>query len=281
MQQRLDTFYEAQIDTFRENFEKVREDYGFDALHDMRVAIKRLRALIILCEKIDPGLSTTNTEGKLRQLFRLSGKMRDAQVQQALVSEYGGIMEVDFEEYSIYLLEYERKSIKKFSNFCIHHVANDFTQSISAKVPNIILNIDEKHLKSAFYALFKELLSAVESLNTDQQHDEHLHEIRRKLKQCNYLLSILDGEDEDLPQRNKLLKKLEKANDLLGKWHDHVIALEFLSRFLKNKNTGETGNFKHFLLLMDQFSEEKNNLHLKIMGLLEKPIGKLFFGQDL
>lgn len=281
MQQRLIAFYNAQIEAFRENFEKVREGFGFDAVHDMRVAIKRLRAVIILCEKLYPELSIVHAEGELRKLFRLSGKMRDAQVQQALVREYEVRLEAGFGEFTDYLQDYERKSIKKFSNYCIHHTANDFIQSISAILPNIILNVDEKHLKSAFYALLRELLTTVESLKTDQQQDEHLHEIRRKLKQCNYLLTIFDAEDDDLLQLTKLLKKLEKANDLLGKWHDHIIALEFLSGFLKNKNIGETGDFKDYLILIDQFSEEKHGLYLKIMELLEKPMGKLFFGQDL
>jgi CHAD domain-containing protein len=280
MQQMLLIFYNSQIKAFNENFEKVREGFGFDAVHDMRVAIKRLRVVIILCEELDPELSIINDKEELRKLFRLSGKMRDAQVQQGLVREYEFKLEVDFGKFSGYLLNYERKAIKKFNNYCTHHNPHDFILSISTIIPKIITTVNEGNLKSAFYELLKKLFNTIEFLKTHQLQDEHLHEIRGILKQCNYLLSIFNTEGNDLPQLASLLKKLEKVNELLGKWHDHVIMMEFLSGFLKNKDIGESSNYKHYSLLIDQISEEKLNLYLRITDMLEKPMDKLFPSQD-
>jgi CHAD domain-containing protein len=279
MRQKLLSYFNHQIEAFRENLTKVREESGFDAIHDMRVAIKRLRAVFILAEKLQPGFSGEQTEGELRQLFRLSGKMRDAQVQLALLMDYESSMETAFSQYTTYLRNFERKAVKKFNDYVHLKSETDFIRATELMLPDLILKSDNIRIKSALHTLLEELFTAVESLKTDQQHDEHLHEIRRKLKQCNYLLSVFDTEDDAFPRMNKLLKKLEKANELLGKWHDHVIAIGYLSRFLKSKPTGDSGIFRPYLLLLEQITAEKHMLYLKIMGMMEKPIGKLFPGQ--
>jgi hypothetical protein len=48
---------------------------------------------------------------------------------------------------------------------------------------------------------------------------------------------------------------------------------------LKSKPTGDSGIFRPYLLLLEQITAEKHMLYLKIMGMMEKPIGKLFPGQ--
>lgn len=281
MHQKLLSYFNHQIGAFRENLTKVRNESGFDAIHDMRVAIKRLRAVIILAEKIQTGLSDEQTERELRQLFRLSGKMRDAQVQQALLRGYENSMGTIFNHYATYLQNHERKAVKKFNEYIHLKSEADFIDAMELMIPDLILKSDNTLIKSALHKLLEELFTKVESLKTDQQHDEHLHEIRRKLKQCNYLLSVFDTQDEEFPRMNKLLKKLEKANELLGKWHDHTIAIVYLSRYLKNKPTGDSGTFYPYILLLEQITVEKHVLYLKIAEIMEKPIGKLFPERDL
>lgn len=275
MQQRLLAYYNDQMDAFRENFIKVREDFGFNAIHDMRVAIKRLRAVIILAKKLDPNLKGKRAEGDLRHLFRLSGRMRDAQVQQALLKEYETVLNVGFGEYAAYLLKLEQKSIQKFKAYLQPHSATDFTADLELTLPALILKSDKELIKSATSSLIEQLFQRVDDLKADQESDESLHEIRRQLKQISYLLSVFDKEDPDFSELKKKLKMLEKANQLLGRWHDHAVAEEYLCRFLKNKDTGDSGIYNLYPPLMEEILTQKHFLYLKITKMMKKLDGNI------
>ena len=275
MQQSLLAFYNHQVDAFRENFTKVREEFGFDAIHDMRVAVKRLRAILILAKKLDPNQNRKYAEGKIKQLFRLSGKMRDAQVQQALLKEYESKMKADFGEYATYLMDLEQKSILKFQNYLYKHSTTDFTVDLGMALPALIVKSDTTRVKSAMDSLIGEFFHNVDLLKAQQQKDENLHEIRRQLKQISYLLSAFDSRDLDYPKLNKKIKMLEKANHLLGKWHDHVVAMTYLSRFLRNKDTGDSGGYNPYPLLMDAISTQKHQLYLKIKEMMNRLEGMM------
>ena len=275
MQQKLLSYYNHQVEAYRENFTKVCEDFGFDAIHDMRVAIKRLRAIIILAEKLDTNLQGKRVGGDVRRFFRLSGRMRDAQVQQALLKEYETSLNTDFGEYASYLLILERKSIKKFKDYLHPLSPNDFTADLELTLPALILKTDTAGIKSAISSLIAKLFHSIDQLKAQQHEDKHLHKIRRQLKQISYLLSVYGTKDPDFPKPVETLKLLEKTNHLLGKWHDHVVAIEYLTRFLRNKHGDDSNGYKHYPLLMEEISAKKHTLYLKIMEKMEKSDGKM------
>lgn len=273
MLKRLLSYLEKQLSAFDNNFVKVCDSFDFDAIHDMRVAVKRLRALMILAEKLEPSFNIAETEGELRQLFKLSGKMRDAQVQQSLLADYAQNLNISFGEYDLWLRNFEKKSIKKFTSYLKVNTSTDFTRNLSQTLSELFNKSENAQIVNAINNLVEDLLAKVREMNEDQQHDEQLHEIRRKLKQCNYLLSVFDKDDPDLPGLNKTLQLLEKANNLLGEWHDHDVAREFLFNFLNNKSTVDYPGYSRYKLLLEKTGERKHFLHMEIIRMMESELG--------
>lgn len=270
---RLLQFFEKQTSAFEENFAKICESFDFDAIHDMRVAVKRLRALMMLAEQLQPGLKSNEAEGELRELFRISGKMRDAQVQQQLLSTYAKNLDINFPEFAVYLGNFEKKSIKKFNHYIRGNTSKFFTEKITGILPVIISNSEDHKIKSSMELLIRQLLVKAGKLKAEQQHDEHLHEIRRKLKQCNYLLSVFEKGDLSFDKMHKIVKELERANDLLGEWHDHVVARAMIFRFLVNKNEENFTGFSRYKHLLTHINERKQILYTEIVRLMETNLG--------
>ena len=60
--------------------ESVRSSASMDAVHDLRVAIRRCRSLAAAMEEIDPDPAWPAMRKAARKLFRALGALRDAQV---------------------------------------------------------------------------------------------------------------------------------------------------------------------------------------------------------
>lgn len=273
MHQRLSNYFGKQCTAFAANFVKVRECFDADSIHDMRVAVKRIRAVLMLLEKLDPAFDAEKAGGELSRLFKLSGKMRDAQVQQLLVKKYESALNQDFSDFLHYLTKTEKKSIRRFTGYLEAHKVRDYTGTFQQTADEIPVRGKTLAIGEAIINLVNELLDKCGDLKNDQVHDENLHEIRRKLKQCNYLLTVFHRDDPALPLLSQTLKMLETANDLLGEWHDHVVGMELLRKYIKNapKNHAELPG--QYLSLQETMTAHRHTLHLEVIGLMEKQLG--------
>jgi CHAD domain-containing protein len=267
MQNRLIDYLSKQCGLFQKNFNLVISDFDEDAIHDMRVAIKRIRAVFLLTERLIPGeFDALAEEGEMRRLFRLSGRMRDAQVQQLLLSTAAQDIGSTFGEYQTYLQTTESKAVKKFKKFLKEYDAEDDLKQKHEKVADLISKSGPEQVRLQIVQFVDELLMTAGKMHSDYEHDENLHEIRRKLKQCHYLLSVFNQRDPDLPQLKTTLKKLDKVNELLGNWHDQLVAMEMLDRFLEEfRKKGEAGE-NRYLLLRSNLAENRYLLYNKVVS---------------
>src|SRR5690348_8236005 len=60
-----------------------------DAVHDLRVALRRCRSLAAVIEEVDPDRSWQSMRKVARRLFRSLGELRDVQVMAGLVKKLG------------------------------------------------------------------------------------------------------------------------------------------------------------------------------------------------
>jgi CHAD domain-containing protein len=273
MKNNLQKYLEKQLLQFGANFGQVCADSDADAVHDMRVAVKRIRALEVLAGKVAQNQIDPEASGDLRQLFKLSGRIRDMQVQQHLLDLLAAKLNTSFGELAVYLKNSEHKSIKKFTEFVGNHSDTDFAGSLAREIIKIFNGASENDLAAGVKSVVAEIIETVRLMKTDQQHEEYLHEIRRKLKQYNYLLSVYDKQSSDYAELLITLQHLEKANDLLGEWHDLDVAREILLKFLVNKTEQSFLSYSRYMLLLETIASEKQRLHLAIIELLEKELG--------
>ena len=235
-----------------------------EALHDMRVACRRLRAAVHALEEGIPPRLHRYLSDELQWLGQVLGSVRDLDVQLDLVARYdaapppdpdGGVaglrtyMEAERAQHRIEMLkalDAERyyRLLVRLEDFARGRVRpqrrNGEVRSVSA--------VGRKAIKKAFRRLLKRG-RAIDAAPTDAD----LHALRIRAKRLRYLLEFL-RELVGKPGR-RVIKDLVRLQDLLGSHHDGVVAAEFIRRYVEGP--GAQASPKAFLALGAFMGEQR------------------------
>ena len=110
-------YYAARCQTIRESYVQASHDYAPEAIHDVRVEIKQLRAFFRLIEALNPEFPAKKRLKRFRQLFKAAEQLRDAHVQQELTRQWAEEMGIFFNEYDNALKEKELEGRQIFADF--------------------------------------------------------------------------------------------------------------------------------------------------------------------
>lgn len=232
-----------QLDRLRRNEPGTRAGEDPEALHDMRVATRRLRAAARIFEASLPARLRRGLRGELRWLARLLGPVRDLDVQRAKLESFAAaapaesraaldclrdhlagerarrrdemIAGLDAVRYSRLL-----QRLDGFCSVCPSRRARD----PAAREP--IAGAGRRAIRKAFRRLTRrgERTGAV-------PRAEDLHALRIRAKRLRYLLEFLQ-ELTGEPGR-RLVKRLTRLQDLLGGFHDAVVAADVARAFVE------------------------------------------------
>jgi CHAD domain-containing protein len=208
------------------------------AVHEIRVAMKKMRSYLRLKKKISKEKWREQFTGTL-SLFKSFGNLRDVEMSLALTRKY---------EHK------ELLSTPVFKNY----LSKDRTQSRRvAKQDAKNYNTDELLLfNSQFYLIANKLsndriykrvvhlsLEKIDKIKELATHfSKNVHKIRKLLKDLYYWLKICPA---DIASKSVDLEELDKMLDDLGRWQDHFILREKINVYLK-RSTVEEGNLKEF-----------------------------------
>ncbi len=234
----LFNFYKAQTGIFITEYEKAKIDYDEDAIHDFRVSVKRMKAVLRLLENIisDNSFVSKNNIASIKKIYGSAGIIRDSQVQVSMIKKYEKKLNIFFDFYKQYFNEYEKVGKKKFDFenkvFRYELLANEIDE-IKYNIDN---NIAIEPSNSIFDFVKIQYKYFIKLLN-DTSNEENLHDARRKIKEINYVLEIVQIYTESIDKQ--LLLNLKRAGSMLGKWHDKVVMIEnieILEEFIKEQS---------------------------------------------
>ncbi len=207
-----------------------------EVIHNFRVHTKKMRALLRLFATSHEDSKAPKVSKKVRKLYKLSGKVRDAQLmaQRALKKEkereqLAGYLSWLGEERGLAKAElrdfYSAKSIRKTAR-----------RVRKAKAPSIS--------PAALRTFFDSKLAAIEDLRRKHPiEEEDLHDIRKELKDLSYVAKIVDAGWPGalaLVEMKGKLEELEKLTSRAGKFNDQHNALVSLEAYLVTQN-GDDG----------------------------------------
>jgi len=216
-----------------------------EALHDMRVATRRLRAAVRVFAAGIPARLQSGMSQELQWLGQLLGRVRDLDVQLARLDDFTAAAPAGFRPALGCLREYldgERgrgradmlagldtaryfRLLLRLERFA--H-ARGRRRSPDTAAQELIVIAGQRAIQKAF----RRLIKRGEKIHATP-HPEDLHALRIRAKRLRYLLEFLQ-ELTGKPGR-RLVRRLTELQDLLGSYHDAVVAADFVRVYVEGQ----------------------------------------------
>jgi CHAD domain-containing protein len=222
----------------------VRTGEAAEALHDMRVATRRLRAAVRIFAAGMPTRLQSRMTAEMHWLGGLLGGVRDLDVQLAKLDSFSAAAPAGFRPALGCLHDYldgERTrrraamlaGLDTARYFRLLIQLERFAYSRAPRRPRDAAALEpipaagRRAIKQAFRRLMKRG-ARIEAM----PRPEDLHALRIRAKRLRYLLEFLQELTGKAGRR--LVKRLTALQDLLGSFHDAVVAAEFVRTYVES-----------------------------------------------
>jgi len=218
-----------------------------EALHDMRVASRRLRAVVRAFEAGIPQQLQTYLDRELRWLGQVLGSVRDLDVHLGLLDQYRAAVPADHHDALAPFrahIEAERAQrrgemlgvLESTRYFRLLVRLERFAQARAAvrgRFKEPVIQVGRRAIRRGFRRVRKDGRRISETPT-----DAELHALRIRVKRLRYLLEFL-RELTGKPGR-QLVKDTIRLQDLLGAHHDATVAAEFIRRYVEGAGAQST-----------------------------------------
>ena len=259
--------WDEQVNIFISNLQIIRQKTNKKAVHDIRVAIKKIRSYLRLKQELT-GKKWDDQFAGIKTLFKILGKQRDFEMSLSLLSKYNLRNNQS--------LPYFKKFLQincKFAKQGSKHASLDFNtgqlQILTANMNASLSDIPNEIVRNKIRELCVAILKKVRKLSRD--FEKNIHEIRKLLKDLYYwLIACPENPADDLLPLNSL----EKILTDLGRWQDHFIFLHKLSLYRKEVAVKGNDEFDIINTCQEEVRKIQNKLSTKIKNNLKILLSK-------
>jgi CHAD domain-containing protein len=235
---------------FLENHAISRQSPTKDAVHDLRVSIKKLRSYLSLNRR-NGGDDHRKNFGPVKQLFRVTGKFRDLQVCLSHIEKF----KTEFPILSATLTNYFGSMLGTTQSW-VRREAKSFHTGTLAMLGELLSAGIGKESNARLRAHICEHVA----LNLEGMQDmtaSNFHEARKKGKEVLYWSDAAPS-----PQifSKKERKDLDRMLDLLGKKQDGLVVSKNLERFRKQWNVQGSRAAGELKKMMDELKKNGDEL---------------------
>jgi CHAD domain-containing protein len=225
-------------DVYRNQLQAGREQISEESIHDLRVAVRRLLAMLSMLRTVDAHAPTRKMRRLLKNQLDELDELRDAQV---MLLEMANMLEniphlapIQIYEFQLYLEKREKDFIaaaqrdlsaskpadiegrfEKLRALAEGHVADELLMD------KLLQAVDEAHART---------LHALE--NVDVAELDTIHHVRVTFKNFRYMIETLRPFLKDYPE--SLIQSMHGYQDAMGSLHDVTVFLDRLKEFEKS-----------------------------------------------
>jgi len=228
-------YHQVRVRRVRELLGRAARFHSVDAVHYLRVEIKRLRAFHRLVASAAPEPPARTLWLPVRRLFRAAAPLRDCHVQWALVHEAVRSGCGNLSEYLNFLKAREIRARARFGR-----VARSFPRTVCSQLYSGALAALQRYRAEKVIALtsarLESTLDQLIRLRGEEPYDvESLHRIRIVGKEARHVLEILRFQAPPDDWYDRLDENLRVMLQTLGRWHDAVLGQQYLADFLESE----------------------------------------------
>jgi CHAD domain-containing protein len=221
------------------NSEAAKAGLDVDVLHDLRVGIKRLKALYEVLDPISDGrFDSKSNFADVHFLFKEVGKLRDIQVLKALFAFFAKDADADiYAKFNNIVADREKLASDEL-NTALQQFDNKIIGKSLEAANAFLVDISNEDATKLTKKLLKKRFKQIGELLPNKQDEALMHDLRTRVKQVCYIIEILALMQPE-KEFTKHPKRLKLAAELLGQWHDHVVLVGELTDFLVEKTDAE------------------------------------------
>lgn len=268
-------FLETQLQLFKGHFLITQASMDEEAIHQMRVAIKRIRTIQKLKKHINfPTIIDEDQYKTIKTIFGDSGRLRDLQIQQALLNNYSKSLKISFPELSGHLNSREKELAEKL-NATIRET--DFSRFLEIPEPTESMDVpdDKTDLENESLDFLKKKIENIRKLIFTLDQDNYVHDLRKQVKQLFFILQFLRNHFPDSQVSGHSLKTLKVVGEKIGDWNDRDVFSVMLFEFIEGKNDDYLLENAEYRILQYMLDDEKRrflsgidvDLYLELMKL--------------
>lgn len=231
----LETYFNNRKKALYLILEKAPDSYTVETFHELRVEIKKLKALFELIAFCYKKFKSRKTFKPFRTIFKEAGRIRELQLEQTILEE-----QPNFHLLKKYPNRLKKQEIKKTKNF--FSIANKrLIKKLKGKYRKVIcliIQINKKKLNRYKNKTRKEIKKLIRR-NTFKKIQ--IHDFRKRLKV--YLYNEKIGNPI---QQNKLVQDKNMLSAMLGEWHDYEVINIHLKKIISfyKTNSNERKHLK-------------------------------------
>lgn len=199
------------------------ESFTADTFHTLRIELKKLKALFDLINSCSKNFKQKKIAKPFQLIFSQAGKIRELQVEEALIEEHFG---------SDFVIEY-RNHLKKIvmeesKNFFLTTTPS-FAEKLQKKYIKINAVLKKVNKKRTKNYMDKKRTEIEKLLHKKSLKNKQMHALRKRLKQYHFNQKFFN-----YTKKNKLLLEINTLPESLGEWHDYQMVIQHLKKAIKS-----------------------------------------------
>ncbi|MFT3890835.1 MAG: CHAD domain-containing protein [Anaerolineales bacterium] len=222
---------EERWEKYRTELKRCRDEFSNEAVHDLRVAARRMLALIKLLNSIDPHPRLKKLSRAFKDQLDEFDELRDTQV---ILAELSEIMQElpQLQDFQKYLQSSEERLLRELRKTVKHLETSEITKRIR-KTQEAIEDGENDELESQILQAVDDAFLHVRQRlsNVDFAHPATIHRVRVAFKSFRYMVEIASPLLPGFPEQN--FKRMNDYQSLMGEIQDAEVFTQTLSDFIR------------------------------------------------
>ena len=243
MSKTLSTYYQEQKTAWINYAKLTIETSSSESIHKFRTTTKRLRTFFPFIQFLtDHPFESRKKLNDFKGFYKHIGRIRELQVEGSSVSAFESQLGMSLKSYHVYLAKREQREMKalmkntesiSFDNDALPQI--DEVSALELRYQNTL------QIKGVIY--YQRKLLKIDRMIRKTASNQHIHTVRKQLKQLNYLEEFIDIREHKEPFEAISGERFREMEQYIGRWHDLLNSRRFMKDYSRTKNFKSTASY--------------------------------------
>jgi len=253
----LHNYAKQRLIEIERNYRDSARHCGIQSIHDLRVEIKRLRAVLILAGCLKPGYNRNKTYKLIKPLFKEAGKVRDIHVQMQTIHNESRNRNLELSEFYNTLKFKESILRRAYFEFCDGFNIQSL-EVIWASLEKALGDFETDILKNKLRNCLWDRLNRIVTIKKQAYlTPAEYHQLRIQTKTARYILEVVMKCISDEQRYRDLNEGLKAIHQALGVWHDKEVGILTMQDFLENQAEDDLFDASSYQKYLNRLKNDK------------------------